>query len=154
GLIVGLGHYHAELVLDEGLEALPRVDLLPELINYHMQHQVITKIGQDQPKKNGPSTIDIIFNWFSLLMEVGVCAAVTAACGGLAAARVYDEGRGCWAVRSKRDFPLNAGGRLAACLLKHSQEGIAEALAPAPFDKANGYVTVSLYLTAVLDDAE
>lgn len=38
GLIVGVGHYHAELVIRTGPVALSRVDLLPEWINFQMQN--------------------------------------------------------------------------------------------------------------------
>jgi hypothetical protein len=152
GLIVGVGHYHAELVLLEGPEFLSRVDLLPENVNLHMQHQVIRDVGHDQPKnKKGPDTVGIIFNWFFLAFEVVLCVGIGAAAGGFTARRVYDESRACWAVPGKQEFHLSTGAMLATALANRTPEGIEKALSQTQFAKAEGYSKVEIYRTSTFN---
>src|SRR5207237_6999560 len=68
------------------------------------------------------------------------------------AKRVYDEGGDRWAVPGKAAFHAHAGPVLAAALAHRSREGIEAALAPARFDKADGYAEVKLYPTSEVND--
>jgi hypothetical protein len=154
GLIVGVGHNQAELAIAyQDTETLVRVDELPEYVNLKMQHQVITEVGHDQPKnQKKPDIVGIIFNWFFLAFEVALCVGIAAAAGGLAAARVYDESRGRWAVPGKGEFHLSTASLLANALVNHSPQGIEEALAHTQFVKAEGYTSVEVYQTSLFND--
>jgi hypothetical protein len=146
GLVVAPGHYQFDFAGVVGWEHVHRLEFLPRYIAFRMGSDVMVDVARGDPvkKAQGPSTIDVIFNWFFFGIEAILAVGVVMAAGIQQSLKVYGERHGCWMTSALACLPAGAGPAIAAALRTGRLAELADALTPVPA-AAPGYCELTLH---------
>jgi hypothetical protein len=134
GLVVSPGHYQCDFAGVRGWQHIHRLDRLPDYILFRMDTDVMVDLGRDDPvkKAQGPNTVDVIFNWFFLILETVIAVGFSMAAGIQQSLKVYGERRGRWMTSAIACLPSGAGRAVAAAMRTGRLADLADALTPMP----------------------
>jgi hypothetical protein len=98
-----LGHFHAGLVSEIGIENIHRLDILPEYIQFRMENEVQTETPGHGPIGRDP-TVSPGMNWFMFSVEAALSVWLCSIAAVGRAARAYCEQCGAWKERGLAFF--------------------------------------------------
>lgn len=128
-LVLYLGQFYFGMISEAGIEAAPRLDLLPRYIDYRMKTEVTHDAAKpDYPGRGDKEPIPVM-NWFQFIFEFGLILFLIPFLSYRMCARPYCEECRRWKEQSVILFPPGSAGQIAG-MFESGRLGELPALAP------------------------
>src|SRR5262249_55496213 len=116
GLMVSPGRYQAEFAAAVGWQGVYQIDVLPDVIAFRMNTNVVQLFVADKGAHPLPNGAGVLFNWAVCLAETLIVVVIVMGAGIQRAREMYAEKAGRWMKKAVAYCPQGTGQPLIQAL--------------------------------------